>query len=43
VISVDFLVALPESHGYDTIMNVIDGITKHFIPTHTTITTEGAT
>jgi transposase InsO family protein len=44
-ISVDFIVKLPESHGYDTIMNVVDSITKcaHFIPTHTTITAEGAT
>jgi hypothetical protein len=43
-ISVDFIVELPESHGYDTIMNVIDCVTKrmHFIPTHTTITAEGA-
>jgi hypothetical protein len=44
-ISVDFIVELPESHVYDTIMNVVDSITKcaHFIPTHTTITAEGAT
>jgi hypothetical protein len=44
VISVDFIVELPESHGYNTIMNVIDSVTKrvHFIPMHTTITAEGA-
>jgi hypothetical protein len=44
VISVDFIVELPESHGYDTIMNIIDSVTKHahFIPTHTTINAEGA-
>jgi hypothetical protein len=44
VISVDFIVELPESHGYDVIMNVINSVTKHahFIPTHTTITAEGA-
>jgi transposase InsO family protein len=44
VISIDFIVELPESHGYDAIMNVVDSITKcaHFIPMHTTITAEGA-
>jgi hypothetical protein len=44
MISVDFIVKLPESHGYDTIMNIIDSVTKcaHFIPMHTTITAEGA-
>jgi transposase InsO family protein len=43
VISVDFIVELPESHGYDAIMCVIDSLTKHahFIPTHTTINAEG--
>jgi hypothetical protein len=28
VISVDFIVELPESHGYNTIMNVVDSVTK---------------
>ena len=44
VISVDFIIELPDAHGYDTIMNIIDTVTKraHFIPTHMTITTEGA-
>jgi transposase InsO family protein len=43
VISVDFIVELPESHGYDTIMCVIDSLTKrtHFIPMHTTLNAEG--
>jgi hypothetical protein len=38
-ITVDFIVELPESHGYDTIMNIVDSVTKrvHFIPMHTTI------
>ena len=39
-ISIDFIVELPESHGYDVVMNVVDSMSKmsHFIPTHTTIT-----
>jgi hypothetical protein len=43
-ISVDFIVELPRSNGYDAIMNVVDGVTKraHFIATHTTITAVGA-
>jgi transposase InsO family protein len=42
-ISIDLIVELPESHGYDTIMCVVDSLTKrvHFIPTHTTINAEG--
>jgi RNase H-like domain found in reverse transcriptase/Integrase zinc binding domain len=44
VISVDFIVELPDSHGYDAVMNVVDSVGKraHFIPTNTTITALGA-
>jgi transposase InsO family protein len=43
-ISVDFIVELPRSNGYDAIMNVVDGVMKraHFITMHTTITAVGA-
>ncbi|KAJ8474222.1 hypothetical protein ONZ45_g16023 [Pleurotus djamor] len=43
-ISVDFIVELPQSDGYDAIMNVVDYVSKraHFIPTHTTVSALGA-
>ena len=42
-ISVDFIVELPESDGFDAIMNVVDSVSKraHFIPTHTTLDAMG--
>ena len=44
-ISVDFIVELLESNGYDTVMNVVDSISKwaHFVSTNTTITALRAT
>jgi hypothetical protein len=43
MISVDFIVELPESHGYDAIMCIVNSLMKHahFIPMHTTINAEG--
>jgi hypothetical protein len=43
-ISVNFVVELPESAGYDAIMTIVNTVSKqvHFALTHTTITTEGA-
>jgi hypothetical protein len=44
-VSVDFVVELPNAHGYNMVMNVVDCIRKcaHFIPMNTTITAEGTT
>jgi len=43
-LSVDFVVELSESSGHDTIMTVVDAVSKrvHFIPIHMMVTAEGA-
>jgi hypothetical protein len=42
-VSVDFIVKLPDMHGYDAVMNVVHSMSKraHFRPTNTTITAPG--
>ena len=44
-LSMDFIVELPEGHGFNAVMNVVDSVLKcaHFIPINTTITAVGAT
>ena len=44
-ISIDFIVELPESARHDSIMVVVDSVTKcaHFVPTVTTISTARTT
>jgi len=42
-LSVDFVIKLPLSSRHDTVMTVVDSVSKraHFIPTYTTVTAEG--
>jgi len=44
MLSVDFMVELPESSRHDAVMTVMDSVSKrvHFVPTHTMVTAEGA-
>jgi len=44
MLSVDFIVELPLFSRHDAVMTVVDSVSKqvHFIPTHTTVTVEGA-
>jgi len=41
-LSVDFIVELPESSGHNTVMTVVNSVSKrvHFVPTHTIVTVE---
>jgi hypothetical protein len=45
VTSVDFIIKLPDSHGFDATMVVVDSVTKwgHFIPSHATVMALGST
>ena len=44
MLSVNFVVKLPESSRHDAVMTVVDSISKrvYFVPMHTTVTAEGA-
>jgi len=44
MLSVNFVVELPESSGHNAVMTVVDAVSKrvHFIPMHMMVTAEGA-
>ena len=44
ILSIDFVVELPESSEHDAIMTIVDSVFKrvHFVLTHTTVIAEGA-
>jgi len=44
MLSVDFVMELPLSSRHNTVMTVVDSVSKqaHFIPMHMTVTAEGA-
>ena len=44
MLSVDFVIELLESFRHDAVMTVMNSVSKrvHFVPTHTTVTAEGA-
>jgi len=44
MLSVNFMVELPEFSGHDAVMTVVDSVSKrvHFVPTHITVTAEEA-
>ena len=44
MLSVDFVVKLPEFSGHNTIMTVVDSVSKrvHFVPMHIMVTIEEA-
>jgi len=44
ILSIDFVIELPESSGHDAIMTVVDSVFKrvHFVPTHTMVIAEEA-
>jgi hypothetical protein len=45
IVSVNFIMELPEANGYNAVMVAVDTLGKHvhFIEMHTTITASGAT